>query len=93
MRHGIPTTAIPDRPACLYMRNLYHEFFWGPFEDEAALTAAVLRLDEIDPMWDYYPLCIVYGANPLPEDFVFGFPAASPDLYERVRAARKPSKQ
>lgn len=71
------------------MRNLYHEFFWGPFADEAELTKAVIALDKADSYWDYDPFCIIYGANPLPTDFVFGFRFADDALKERVGAARK----
>ena len=92
MKHGIQTTGTPDNPDCLYMRNLYHEFFWGPFADEAELTTAVLALDKADPYWDYYPFCITYGANPLPDDFVLGFRFADAALKERVSAARKTAK-
>ena len=72
------------------MRNLYHEFFWGPFADEAELTKAVIALDKADPQWDYYPFCIVYGANPLPYDFAFGFRSADAALRKRVNDARGP---
>lgn len=89
MKHGIQTTGTPDKPECLYMRNLYHEFFWGPFADESELTKAVLALDKADSYWDYDPFCIIYGANPLPTDFVFGFRFADDALKERVSAARK----
>jgi len=88
MRHGVLTTTTPNRPDCLYMRSMYHEFFWGPFADEAQLTAAVLCLDDADPMWDYDPFCIHYGADPLPLDFVFGFRLAPDDMRTRLEAAR-----
>ncbi len=88
MRHNIPTCGAPTRPECLYMRNLFHEFFWGPFEDEAALIKAVQTLDAADPYWDYDPFCIVYGANPLPQDFVFGFRFADAGLTQRVHNSR-----
>ena len=71
------------------MRNLYNEFFWGPFADEAELTKAVVALDKADSYWDYDPFCIIYGANPLPSDFVFGFRFADDALKERLDAARK----
>jgi len=93
MKHGIQTTSKPDKPECLYMRNLYHEFFWGPFSDEAELTGAVLALDKADPQWDYEPFCIIYGANPLPLDFVFGFRFAEEAIKERVSNARKAAAQ
>jgi hypothetical protein len=71
------------------MRNLYHEFFWGPFTDEADLVKAVLTLDQADPYWDYDPFCIIHGANPLPGDFVFGFPSVDDAFKRRVHEARK----
>jgi len=89
MRHGIQTVREPTDPKSLYMRNLYHEFFWGPFADEAALTAAVIALDKADPYWDYDPFCIIYGADPLPSDFVFGFKRASDELRARLEKARE----
>lgn len=91
MRHGIPTTGCPNQPQSLYMRNLYHEFFWGPFADEVAVIAAVCALDKADSYWDYDPFCIHYGADPLPKDFVFGFSFVDAAFRERVEAARKPS--
>lgn len=88
MKHGIQTTSVPNQPQCLYMRNPYHEFFWGPFADEGELIKAVIALDKADPYWDYDPFCIIYGADPLPTDFVFGFRFADSALKERVYAAR-----
>jgi hypothetical protein len=84
MKHGIPTTTEPNRPECLYMRNMFHEFFWGPFETEDELEAAVAKLDVADPYWDYEAFCIIHGANPLPKDFVFGFLPARHAFVSRV---------
>lgn len=89
MRHGVPTTGTPDLPDSLYMRNLFHEFFWGPFADVDALIRAIQRLDVSDPMWDYDPFCVIYGASPLPADFVHGFRHVDESVEERIRAARR----
>ena len=89
MRHGVQQTNTPDKPECLYMRNLYHEWFWGPFANEDELTKAVLLLDKADPYWDYDPFCIIYGADPLPTNFVSGFPFADDSMRERLSIARK----
>lgn len=75
------------------MRNMFHEYFWGPFADEAALTSAVLALDKADSYWDYDPFCIIYGADPLPKDFVFGFKFADDALRARLEAARKEARK
>lgn len=89
MRHNIPTCSKPKDPNALYMRNMYKEFFWGPFNDEKAVIDAIKILDTADPHWDYEPFCIIYGADPLPDDFVFGFPFVSKDMKERILAASK----
>lgn len=89
MKHGIQTVRKPTDPNSLYMRNLYHEYFWGPFSSEEELTRAVIALDKIDPYWDYEPFCIIYGADPLPCDFVNGFPFAGKDLRDRIERARE----
>lgn len=88
MRHGIPTCVDPDKPECLYMRNLFHEWFWGPFKDEKELVDALNVLDKADPYWDYDPFCIIYGMNRLPKDYVFGFKCAPDEMKERIYAAR-----
>ena len=84
MRYGVPTTTIPSDPRSIYMRNLYHEFFWGPFSDEREVAMAIVRLDTADPHWDHDPFCMVYGANPLPRDFVGGFPDVSQEFRNEV---------
>lgn len=88
MKHGVPTTNAPDCPECLYMRNLYHEFFWGPFASEAEVIAAINTLDAADDHWDYDPFAILWGSNPLPKDFVFGFRFVDDTTRERIFAGR-----
>ena len=93
MRHGIQTCREPIDPNSIYMRNLYSTVFWGPFENEKAVIEAVNILDAVDPYWDYNPFCIIYGSNPLPEDFVFGFRFVDEDMKERIYSGRKPGKK
>ena len=85
MKHGIPTTNKPDDPNKIYMRNLYHEFFWGGFDNEEEVVKAINHLDKVDPNWNYNSFCLIYGASPLPDDFVFGFPFLPDDMQERIR--------
>jgi hypothetical protein len=93
MKYDIQTCSEPNDPNSIYMRNLYHTFFWGPFKDAQAVIDAINHLDEVNPYWDYDPFCIIYGANPLPEDFVFGFQSIEDEMKERIRANRKSKKE
>lgn len=88
MRYKIPTCKDPTDPSCLYMRNLFREWFWGPFKDEQALIDAIKILDKFDPHWDEDPFCIIYGSNPLPTDYVFGFKSVSGEVRERIESSR-----
>lgn len=89
MNPPVPTTRTPNDPSCFYMRILYRTFFFGPFKDRAELVAGIKALDAYDPMWDYDPACIIRGANPLPKDFVFGFPFVedAPAIWAEARAS------
>jgi hypothetical protein len=75
----------PDQPDKIYVRVLYHTFFYGPFSNEDEVIKALQFLDKTKPMWDYDSYCIVYGANPLPKDYVFGFPFVPKEMAERIR--------
>ena len=86
--YGIPTTTTPDDPKMIYMRNMYHEFFWGGFKNEQEVIDAIKKLDKIDPYWDYDPFCLVYGKSPLPDDFVFGFPDIPDDMKNKIKSQR-----
>lgn len=86
MRYGIPTCSEPKDPKSIYMRNAFHEFFWGPFKNEQEITAAVKSLNKADPYWDYDPVCIIYGADPLPKNFVLGFPFVDGAMKSRILA-------
>jgi len=88
MKHGIKTCSDPTDPKSIYMRNFGHTFFWGPFKDEQEVIEAIKTLDEADPCWDYDPFCVIYGADPLPEDFTFGFPFVDGDMISRIRDSR-----
>ena len=90
MRHGIPTCASPTDPKAIYMRNMYHEFFWGPFASEDEVSRAIATLDKADEYWDYDPFCMIYGADPLPKDFVFGFPDVPREIRTRIEKAARP---
>ena len=88
MKHGIPTTTKPHLPDKLYMRCMFHEFFFGPFDDEQAVAAACRQLDKADSFWDYDSFCVHYGANPLPDDFVRGFKFVDPEVRARIEVER-----
>ena len=85
---GIPTCTDPVDPQSLYMRRLFSSSFFGPFKDEEALVAALQHLDKVVPMWDDNPFCIIYGANPLPKDYVFGFKFVDDATQERIFSKR-----
>ena len=84
MRHGVPTVQYPTDPKSIYFRNLYRTFFFGPFTSESEASSAISVLDKADPMWDYDPFCMIYGADPLPKDFVFGFPEIPQEIRDRI---------
>lgn len=88
-KHGVKITTIPDDPKALYMRNLYHTFFWGPFYSEDEVSKAIKTLDKADSYWDYDPFCVIYGADPLPDDFVFGFKFVEDETKARIKAKVK----
>lgn len=92
MKDGIPTCRHPTDPTSMYMRNLYHTFFYGPFQTEAELTAAINQLDRTVVYWDYDPFCLIYGAAPLPTDYVFGFQSVPTEMRARIEAQRLPQK-
>jgi len=89
VKYGIPTCSEPTDPKSMYMRNLYHSYFWGPFKNELEVINAINILDKADPYWDYDPFCIIFGADPLPHgDFTFGFKFVDDVVTKRIHAAR-----
>ena len=88
-KHNLPICIEPKDPNSIYMRNMYHEFFWGPFKDEQEVISAIHALDNADPYWDYDPFCLIYGADPLPENFVSGFSFIDDAMKERIMSKRK----
>jgi hypothetical protein len=92
MKPSVPTCQHPDQPDRIYMRLMYHTFFFGPFKDEAEVIAAVKELNKQDSMWDYDCYCVIYGMNPLPKDYVFGFPSVPSEMRRRIDAANDTSK-
>lgn len=88
MRYGVKTCSDPIDPKLIYMRNMYHSFFWGGFKGVEAVIDAIAILDKADPMWDYDPFCLIYGSNPLPGNYVFGFRFVENAIRERVYASR-----
>ena len=91
MKFGIQTCENPTDPEQLYVRCMFHTFFYGPFKDEEAVVQALKTLDKADEYWDYDCFCIVYGANPLPKDYVGGFPFVDHEMRERIEKARRQS--
>lgn len=88
MKHGIPTCQDPIDPKSIYLRNLFREFFWGPFKDVDEVVSAINQLDIVDPYWDYDPFTIVHGLTPLPTDYVFGFPSVSDEIKNEIYLRR-----
>ena len=82
------TVRHPTDPGKLYFRCMFHTFFWGPFDDEQAVVDAMAALDATDPMWDDNPWTLVRGMNPLPTDYVYGFPHEA-DMQQRILAGRR----
>jgi hypothetical protein len=90
MRHGIPTCSEPVDPKAIYMRNMYCTFFWGPFSTEDEVSQAIATLDKADEYWDYDPFCMIYGSNPLPKDYVFGFSDVDQETRKRIEKKARP---
>lgn len=67
---------------------MYHEFFYGPFADEAAIVAALKTLDQADPYWDYDCFAIHYG-NPNARDYGKDLRYVSTDQRQKIETARK----
>jgi hypothetical protein len=88
-RHGIDVCTDPDNPDAFYMRTMYCEWFFGPFATLDDVLTAMDKLDAADPYWDYDPCTVHRGANPLPDDYVFGFPELTSEEATRVRANRQ----
>ena len=88
MRSGVPTCAHPVDPQALYVRCMFHSFFYGPFADDAAVIAALRTLDDADPYWDYDSFAIHYGADPLPADYVGGFRFVTPEQRAAIEKGR-----
>lgn len=82
------TTRKPDQEGKLYMRIMFREFFFGPFADLAAVGNAMSELDAKDDCWDYDGVCVIYGKNPLPEDFVYGFDFVTKKEREKIELIR-----
>lgn len=90
LRDGVAVCSYPNAPNSLYMRCMYHEFFYGPFKDEHAVSEAIAQLDKADPYWDYDCFCIHYGANPLPDDFVNGFHFVTSEQRNAIESEARP---
>lgn len=90
MRHGVATCVEPKEATSLYIRCMYHEFFYGPFRSEDACSEAIASLDKADPYWDYDCFCIHYGAEPLPKDFAYGFPFVDEEMRRSIEAKARP---
>jgi hypothetical protein len=93
MRHNIPTTPSPDQPSKLYMRCMYHTFFYGPFDDEEAVIRAIVTLGRADPYWDDDGRAILWGSNPLPKDMAFGHRFVGEDMLDRILNAARAEKR
>lgn len=88
MRNGLPTCRHPEDPTKYYFRVMYREWFFGPFDSPIAVGEAMKKLDDEDFMWDYDCVATLRGANPLPSDYVGGFPVLTDSERAKVREAR-----
>ena len=91
MRYGVQTCSEPTDVKAIYMRNAFHEFFWGPFASEDECSDAISKLDMADSYWDYDPFCMIFGADPLPKDYAFGFPSVPQEMRARIEKKARPS--
>lgn len=85
----IPKVNHPTDPSKIYIRCMYHEFFYGPFDDEVATREFVDWMDENEPYWDYDCYCIIFGADPLPKDYVFGFQSVPSEMRDRIEQNKR----
>ena len=93
MKWPVKTCRHPDQPDKFYFRIMFREFFFGPFDSEEDVIAATITLDRFDEWWDYDAVTYIKGKNPLPEDYVFGFPPMSWDFRDRMKEARQKAKE
>lgn len=91
LRHGVQVCKHPTKPNMLYIRVMYHEWFWGPFKTEQDVLDAMIKLDEKDPYWDYDCFSIHYGADPLPDNYVTGFNFLSQESIDKLEKEREKS--
>ncbi len=88
-RYGVPTVSSPSDPKALYVRCMYHTFWWGPFAGEAEVADALKKLDTAEPMWDYDCFAIHYGVANL-KDAVNDPVYVSHAARERIEELRRP---
>lgn len=82
------TCRHPDQPDKFYFRIMYREWFFGPFDSEQEVIDAVITLDKFDSYWDYDCVTFIKGADPLPEDYVFGFQKIGNDFHKHLKEVR-----
>ena len=63
MRFGVPVTNEASDEKALYVRCMYHEWYYGPFASEDDVVTALKTLDKEYPYWDYDPFAIHYGVE------------------------------
>jgi len=84
------TTTKPNCTDKLYIKILYSTVFIGPFDNLKDTAKGICTLNSYDAYWDYNGYNIIRGLNPLPKDFVFGFPTISDEewgqLHELIAA-------
>jgi hypothetical protein len=85
----IPTTQKPNDPNKFYFRVWYTTFFFGGFDSIEEVGEAMKQLDKLDRMWDYNTFSIIKGLDPLPEDFVYGFPFVSKKICKKIDRIRR----
>lgn len=86
IKNGVATCIQPNDPIALYVLPMYHEYFYGPFADEAALVSGLKKLDTAAPYWDYDCFAITKG-DPTVTDYSKLPYVTGPDR-ARIEAAR-----
>lgn len=87
MTMAVPKCRDAKDANSLYFRCMFHEFFYGPFADEAAVSGAIAELDAAHPMWDYDCFAIHYG-NPDAKDYVNDFKFIPHEMREHIEMRR-----
>lgn len=88
MKNGVATTSQASDPKLLYVRCMYHTFWYGPFASEDDVAAALRTLDAADEYWDYDCFAIHYGVADM-KDAINDPVYVTQEAREKIESARK----